>query len=448
MTAAKKSRVKGKQSVLSAEFVASSDNDDLDDTKINTPNQKLALSGRERVGSRQESKTTWTIQEELSLGTKEVILDNMPSASNRAKPKALHQARNFTHPTSTNAVHGQMVVRPDHEGKQSTALENLSPIENRGCRSNNEGGPVAGSGRKILLAEGISVPIQRAKGPMTDERSNKDDSDDPDDPTRGTRVLAESDHSDQQASLSPERLTALRDESQEPHGRDHNRAALNNPEAHATKAISVSSEDSSSESDSSEASDDWPNPSKPSPQVSLCVPPDEFQLPSGFVSSPVVLAKLFAGPKEGEGLLSPRVFTSGELPAHKQIWHISIPSLVPITLIDKFGKHEILQGDAGTSYKGLSYHLHVAAAPLEHILLPGPGNRYRSLPCETLRTLHLQQSPRNVDSQQSTAGTITKRPKVDAEGLPNGQQPEGLKMRYQPFGHLARKHREINSNGL
>ena len=160
MTAAKKSRVKGKQSVLSAEFVASSDNDDLDD--INTPSQKLALSGRKRLGSRQESKTTWTVQKESSLGTKEVILDNMPNTSNRAKQKGFHQAQDLTYPTSTNAIRGQVAVKADHKGKQSTALENWSSAGNRGCRSKDQGDTVAGSGRKTMLAEGISVPIQKA----------------------------------------------------------------------------------------------------------------------------------------------------------------------------------------------------------------------------------------------------------------------------------------------
>ena len=252
--------------------------------------------------------------------------------------------------------------------------------------------------------------------------------------------------------MRPERLIALSDDFQEPEGRDYNRATINNPEAHATKAISVSSEDSSYESASSEASDDCSDASKPSPQVSLCVPPEEFQLPSGFISTPIVRARLFAGPKEGgaaegEGLLSSTVFTSGKLPPHKQIWHISIPPSVPITLIEKFGKQEILQGDAGTSYEGLSYDLHAATTPLKHFLLPGPENCYRSLPCGTIRTIHLQQTPRKLDAQQSTARTITKRPKCDEKGLPSGQQPEGLKMRYQPFGHLAGKHGEIDYNG-
>ena len=285
---------------------------------------------------------------------------------------------------------------------------------------------------------------------MTDGWFNKDDSEDPDDPTRDTRGLAESDNSDQEAPLKPEGLIALSDDFQGTEGRDHNWAAHSKPKAHATKAISVSSEESSGESVSSEASDDRSKPSKSSPQASLCVAPDEFRLPAGFVSTQVVLAKLFTGPKEGaavdgEGLLSTRAFTS---PAHRQIWHISIPSSVPITLIDKFTKQEILQGDKGTSYGGLSYDLHVNTAPPEHFLLPGPENHYRSLLCETLRTIQLQQAPRNVDIRQSTTGTTTKRPKSDAKRLPSGQQPEGLKMRYKPFGHLAGKHGEIDSNGL
>ena len=155
ITAAKKSKVKGKQSVLSAEFVVSSDNDDSEDMETTTPNPKLALSDRKGLDSHQGSETNWTIQEKSSLGTKEIILDTVPSASNRTKTKAHHQARNLTQPTSTNASHGQVVVKANHEGKQSTVLEKLSPKEKRGYRSSNKGGTVGGSGRKLLLVEGI-----------------------------------------------------------------------------------------------------------------------------------------------------------------------------------------------------------------------------------------------------------------------------------------------------
>ena len=253
--------------------------------------------------------------------------------------------------------------------------------------------------------------------------------------------------------MRSEGLTALGDTFEEPEGGDRNWPALNKPESHTTKAIPVSSEDSSSECASSEASDDWSSPLQSPPQASPGVPPEEFQLPSGFTSTPVVLAKLFAGPNEGgtaeeEGLLSTRVFTSGKLPAHKQIWHISIPSSLPTTLINKFGKQEILQGDAGTIDGDVNYDLHVATASREHFLLPGLENSYWSLPCESLRTIHLQQAPRKANARQSIAETVTKRPKSNAERLSNGQQPEGLKTRYQPFGHLADGLEGIDSYSL
>ncbi len=114
----------------------------------------------------------------------------------------------------------------------------------------------------------------------------------------------------------------------------------------------------------------------------------------------------------------------------KQIWHITTPASVPITSVHDIPMQKTQDGSSILSYKGTDYGLvpdtadSISSEPA--LLFPSsPGNEYRSTTIPISSTLHLRQLL-NLPSHKADASHITPRPR--------NEQPEGLKMRFQPFG--------------
>lgn len=124
----------------------------------------------------------------------------------------------------------------------------------------------------------------------------------------------------------------------------------------------------------------------------------------------------------------------------KQIWHITAPDSVPISLVrevsmQNIGNHVSILEYHGAKY-GLVPELGGEQASSRTLLLPSTQtNDYQPAKNKIIKTLHLQQlislpshalepiSHRNRSA--SSMESYTKTPR---------QQPEGLKMRYRPFG--------------
>ena len=136
--------------------------------------------------------------------------------------------------------------------------------------------------------------------------------------------------------------------------------------------------------------------------------------------------------------------------AGKEIWHITAPSSVPISSIKEVSQQSILSRSSILTYKGSDYGLIPDSGTEEALLLPSAeDNNYKSHNTATIRTLHLEQivglphhalSPAKSSNQSAPIPHAHKR-------APRAQ-PEGLKMRYHPFGVVDISDDEVPSKDV
>ena len=122
--------------------------------------------------------------------------------------------------------------------------------------------------------------------------------------------------------------------------------------------------------------------------------------------------------------------------AGKEIWHITAPSSVPISSITEVSQQSILTRSSILTYKGSDYGLIPGSSTQEYLLLPSAeDNAYKPHNDAAIRGLHLEQivrlphhvlSPAKLSNQSASIPQAYKR-------APRAQ-PEGLKIRYHPFG--------------
>lgn len=123
---------------------------------------------------------------------------------------------------------------------------------------------------------------------------------------------------------------------------------------------------------------------------------------------------------------------------NKQIWHIAVPSSVPIDSLTEFSTTNVQIGDTVLSYKGADFGLVLqpkSRTAKKALLLPSAEtNEYRPVEVEIARTLQLQQlPPKRSNSSGATLNAATSNEKRRSKKAPP-QQPDGLRMRYHPFG--------------
>lgn len=193
--------------------------------------------------------------------------------------------------------------------------------------------------------------------------------------------------------------------------------------------------ESGSESESESGSSDktsLQSPDRRSP-VQKSVPQQPkptFEPPTGFESTSISLhpaSKLLE-------ILAPSRLQG------KQIWHVTAPESVPISLVKQASTKNIRNGASVLDYHGAKYKLvpesEVEQASSRALLLPSTQtNNYRRSKTTIIKTLHLQQLvslPNHVlepaihpNRSASASESYRKMPR---------QQPEGLRMRYRPFG--------------
>ncbi|CAF9924659.1 hypothetical protein IMSHALPRED_006250 [Imshaugia aleurites] len=124
----------------------------------------------------------------------------------------------------------------------------------------------------------------------------------------------------------------------------------------------------------------------------------------------------------------------------KQIWHITAPETIPISLVKEVSTQNIGNGASVLEYHGAKYGLvpesEAEQASSRALLLPSAQrNHYRPSNTSIIKTLHLQQIV-SLPSHALEKAVYPNRSTSASESYRKTprQQPEGLKMRYRPFG--------------
>ena len=136
--------------------------------------------------------------------------------------------------------------------------------------------------------------------------------------------------------------------------------------------------------------------------------------------------------------------------AGKEIWHITTPSSVPISSIKEVSQQSIISRSSVLTYNGSEYGLIPDLGTEEALLLPSAeDNNYKSHSVATIRSLHLEQIvslPHHVLSPAKS--TTLSAPIPQAYKREPCAQPEGLKMRYHPFGIIDISDEELSSKDV
>ena len=135
----------------------------------------------------------------------------------------------------------------------------------------------------------------------------------------------------------------------------------------------------------------------------------------------------------------------------KQIWYITAPESVPISLVKEFSTQKIGNGASILEYQGAKYGLipesEVEQASRRALFLPSnQTNEYQSSKTTIIKTLHLQQIVSLPNHAHHPAIHPNRSPSAsESYRKTPRQQPEGLKMRYRPFGVSDDSDLESNS---
>ncbi|KAH7036419.1 DNA-directed RNA polymerase I subunit RPA34.5-domain-containing protein [Macrophomina phaseolina] len=154
-----------------------------------------------------------------------------------------------------------------------------------------------------------------------------------------------------------------------------------------------------------------------------------FQPPSGFKS---------AKPGLSSSSNLAQLLHSTDL-SQKQIWHITAPADIDIKQIKQFVRGSLKK--PAIEHKGVGYAFipgEKSTRAAAKLLIPTEKG-YSAVPAEISETLHLQQivnipklSAKKADSAHTTGATqkFVERPEKPAR-----PQPEGLRMRFKPYGY-------------
>ena len=202
-----------------------------------------------------------------------------------------------------------------------------------------------------------------------------------------------------------------------------------------------SSHDSSTDSESGSGKE---STSRSSDKTSLHSPEKEGPAQNGVLQQPAPTYKPPDGFEPTTISLHPASTLSEILaPSNlqgKQIWHITVPESVPISSIKEVSSHSIENGASILEHHGAKYGL-VPESDINQrsnraLLLPSTQtNDYQPLKSNIVKTLHLQQLvslPRHVASPANPPNRLAS--PSDSYRKTSRQQPEGLRMRYRPFG--------------
>jgi hypothetical protein len=157
-----------------------------------------------------------------------------------------------------------------------------------------------------------------------------------------------------------------------------------------------------------------------------------YQLPPGFEPTTITIPKN----SDMKTLFSPANLAS------KEIWHITLPTSIPIGLIKDIPLEKTRKGGTALSHNGADYEFALDTKSElrdSHFILPTDKGDYRVAPTRISRVLHLQQTlklPHLGISFQN--GADNPHQPIEA-GKITHVQPPGLKMRFVPIGDEERR---------
>ncbi len=309
-----------------------------------------------------------------------------------------------------------VAARPTSGGvKQSKKLKGPSPAPNR---------PISNGSDAMKDSQDISTAEDDSNG----SSSSRDPSPPPVGATNSARVRAA--HAKLPKPLMS-KATAPSKNSEQPDSHSGKRLALDSASEEESESSGVGSIETESEDESASSNKtSIQSPRKCSPAHKIVPKPAllPYEPPPGF--EPALISS-HPSSKVTEILASSNL-------AGKQLWHITVPSSVPVTAIKEISAQSLQSGNPILSYKGADYGLvpkSGAEASIHALLLPSTHtNDYQPCRIPLLRTLHLQQLVKIPIRAHQTAGVPnpTSKPQTHVKAV--RQQPQGLKMRYHAFG--------------
>lgn len=214
-------------------------------------------------------------------------------------------------------------------------------------------------------------------------------------------------------------------------GNGNSKSASEEEYGEESQGGSVSEEDSSREDEDECVSSATVKPQQQ--QAAMQAPSPPYTPPSGFE------AVSFTSHTSSE---QTELFSPTSLQG-KQIWYITVPAEVSISSLTEVAKQSVQNGSVILNFEGADYGLIAEAGDTETremLLLPSAGGtEYKPASHPISKTLYLQQLIRPPDGLRgpgdlSSSTAIADRSRYQK---PKPQQPEGLRMRYRPFGDTS-----------
>ena len=134
----------------------------------------------------------------------------------------------------------------------------------------------------------------------------------------------------------------------------------------------------------------------------------------------------------GDAPSAERLFSTARLEG-KELWHIVLPSSVPVSALKEFPPQGILDGSKFLSHDDSDYGLvpHRESSARSLLIPAHTNNLFTPVKTAFAKSLRLQQLVK-VPSHAINPELRASSPEVPKKK--RNQQPEGLRMRYQPFG--------------
>ncbi|KAH0845887.1 hypothetical protein FOPE_12034 [Fonsecaea pedrosoi] len=203
----------------------------------------------------------------------------------------------------------------------------------------------------------------------------------------------------------------------------------------------VEDEDEEGDSDKESASSSSSSPSRKRPSPGPPETPSNKRIKSTTKHKVSIPPKPFKPPKGYEPLTWSASDYASDMDlfddlSNKQIWHISVPSSVSIDSIKELDIEAVLRGQPILSRNGVDYGMNPLPPKDEVILLPrGSGGKYKLCSGKIERSFHMREVDTTKFQSQPKAGTPVVFTATQT-GAPKQirKQPEGLKMRYVPYG--------------
>ena len=198
-----------------------------------------------------------------------------------------------------------------------------------------------------------------------------------------------------------------------------------------SEVTSESNEESSAEDEDEGTSTIRPRSGKNETVAITAIPP--YAPPPDFEAAPIAVQSTS---KQAE-LFSPTSLQG------KQIWHITVPADIPISSVTDVARKSLQDGSSTLAYNGADYGLIAEAKGTRTgetiLVLSAEDNMYKHCGHSISKMLHLQQLTLSSNHLRHSSDLPTFTASTDRSPYqkPAPQQPEGLRMRYRPFGDIG-----------